>query len=199
MSANIIPTDSRYTPLTQQRWCCVPTCIQIVMLRHSIPLVSAELIGYHMGLVVPKDELVYFWKGRTGEMPPAGYGTQAGKAKYGPNAVFKKLTIPLKMNWSLINKFPTINSFYEYLKKCSSTDADVLVCYDWGTLFDSDYHGGHVCVLDIVDISKGEVRIIDPEYKASKWKVVSINKLYEAMLFHGKEKSGGFWEISLKS
>ncbi len=165
--------------------------------RHSIPLIPAELIGYYMGLVVPEEELVYFWNGRTGEMPPAGYGTQASKAKYGPNAVFKKLKIPLKMNWSLIDDFPTLNSFYVYLEKISSKDLDVLVCYDWGTLFDADYDGGHVCVLDTVDVRTHVVRIIDPEYKSAKWKTVQIKKLYESMLFHGKAKCAGFWEISL--
>lgn len=49
---NIVPLDTRYVPLTQQKWCCVPTCFQVVMLRHNIPLVPAEVIGYHMGLIV---------------------------------------------------------------------------------------------------------------------------------------------------
>jgi hypothetical protein len=37
--------------------------------------------------------------------------------------------------------------------------------------------------------------MIDPDYDAPKWRVVDINKLYEAMKFHGPEKSGGFWEL----
>ncbi len=190
-----IPPDTRYIPLTQQRWCCVPTCIQMVMLRHNLPLISAELIGYHMGLLVPQEELQYFWNGRTGEKPPAGYGTQIGKKEYAPNTVFKKLHIPLKMTWSLIDKFPDIQSFNKYLAEVENNDKDVFVCYDWGTLFDKDYHGGHVCVLDKVYMDKGEVRIIDPEYTAPKWRMVGIDKLFEAMKYHGKGKSGGFWEL----
>lgn len=191
---NIIPSDTRYTPLTQQKWCCVPTCLQIVMLRHNIPLVHAELIGYYMGLIVPEDGEAYFWNARTGEKPPAGYGTQADKKEYTPNAVFKKLHIPLKMTWSLINKFKSVDEFKEYLSQAH--DKDLLVCYDWGKLFDNPgYQGGHVCVLDRVYIDKNEVRMIDPDYDAPKWRVVDINKLYEAMKFHGPEKSGGFWEL----
>jgi hypothetical protein len=89
----------------------------MVMLSHNIPLVPSELIGYHMGLVVPKDALKFFWNARTGPRPPAGYGTQAGKPEYGPNAVFKKLNIPLKMSWSLINKFKTLDALRHTLVK----------------------------------------------------------------------------------
>ncbi len=193
----IIPSDSRYVPFTQQKWCCVPTCIQMVMYRHRIPLMPAEVIGYHMGLVVPADHIKYFWNMRTGPRPPAGYGTQARKKQYSPNAVFRKLDIPLKMTWSLINKFKDIKSFKKYLSIRDSRDFDTFVCYDWGRLFDKlDFQGGHVCVLDKVYLDKNEVRMIDPEYDAPKWRIVDIDKLYEAMKFHGKDKSAGFWELT---
>jgi len=187
-----IPSDSKYVPLTQQRWCCVPTCIQIVMLRHQLPLVPAELIGYEMGLVVPEDNLKYFWNARTGERPPASYGTQIGKPEYGPNAVFKKLNIPLKMSWELINKFPTYTQFKAQLASYKQEN-DWLVCFDWGKLFAADYQGGHVCVLDKVDLSKEEIRFVDPDYNSPKWKVISMQKIYDSMVFHGKDKSAGFW------
>lgn len=195
----IIPKPTRYVPLTQQKWCCVPTCIQMVMLRHTIPLQPAELIGYHMGLVVPKEDLLFFYNARTGPKPPSGYGTQAGKVAYGPNRVFKKLGIPLKMSWSLINKFKTIDSFRVYLLDVSKKDTDVLICYDWPTLFgikDAE-HGGHVCVLDTVFLKEDIVRFIDPSAFAAKWISVKIPELYEAMKFHGKEKGGGFWELEV--
>ena len=195
----VIPNDSRYIPLTQQKWCCVPTCIQIVMLRQSIPLVPSELIGHYMGLVVPDDARKYFWEARTGTKPPAGFGTQVSNPKYNPNAVFRNLKIPLKMNWSLINKFKNKNEFKEYLRDIYNSNKDVLVCFDWPSLFDPQSEGrwGHVCVLDKVDLIKDEVRIIDPEYDAPKWRVVDIKDLYHAMKFHGKDKSGGFWELTL--
>ncbi len=108
MRQKFIPSDSKYIPLTQQKWLCTPTCIQMVMLRHNMPLVPAELIANMMGLIVPEEGLKYFWNTRTGQKPPAGWGTQAGKPQYGPNFVFKKLGISLKMNWNLINKFNNI-------------------------------------------------------------------------------------------
>ncbi len=191
----VIPA-SRYVPLTQQRWCCVPTCIQIVMLRHKIPLLSAELIGSKLGLIVPGEDKKYFWNARTGEKPPAGYGTQAGKPLFSPNRALKSLGIPLNMTWTLIGKLEDYDSFIEYLSKIDYTK-DYLVCYDWGTLFDQEYEGGHVCVLDTIDLQNESITIIDPDYNAPKWREVSTRKMHAAMLKHGKSKSGGFWEINL--
>ncbi len=170
----------------------------MVMLRHGIPLQPAELIGYHMGLVVPSEDQRFFYNARTGNRPPAGYGTQAGKASYGPNSVFKKLEIPLKMKWSLINKFKTIEDFRKYLSDFSKNEGDVLICFDWPTLFHhvkGVEHGGHVCVLDKVYINEDLIRFIDPDPFVLKWITVTIPELYAAMQFHGKENSAGFWEI----
>jgi hypothetical protein len=192
----IIPSDTRYTPLTQQKWCCVPTCIQMVMLRHGIPLVPAELMGYHMGLTVPEKDMTYFYNPRTGEKPLSGYGTQAGKPAYGPNAVFRKLGVPLTMTWKLIDGFKSLSDYCDYLYQAEEHDNDILICYDWGTLFDDEnYHNGHVCVLDKVFNKSKTLRFIDPDYYSPKWVTVSIEKLYEAMRYHGNEKSGGFWEL----
>jgi hypothetical protein len=196
MKIEVIPKDSRYIPLTQQKWCCSVTCIQMIMLRHKIPLVPSELIGHHMGLIVPKGDTKLFWNVQTGDEPKAGYGTQGGKSQYGPNAFFKKMGIPLKMTWSLISKFKTIEQFKAYLSKIDGENRDVLVCFDHGILFGGKYHGGHICVLDQVFLEKGEARIIDPDYFAPKWRMVKIDILFDAMKFHGKEKSGGFWELT---
>jgi len=197
MPKEIIPSDSKYVPLTQQRFCCVPTCIQMIMLRRNIPLLPAELLGYHMGLVIPKEEAKSFWNGRTGLKPKAGYGTQVGEKRYSPNAVFQKLGIPLKMNLILIDNFIDLSQFRDYLINLDKINKDVLVCYDWGTLFGADVHNGHVCVLDKIFKDKNELRIIDPEYRTAKWKLVKIKKLYDAMVFHGRDKSAGFWEFEV--
>ena len=192
---DIVPVDTRYVPLTQQRWCCVPTCIQIVMYRHNIPLVPAEVIGYHLGLTVPQEDLQYFWNGRTGEEPVAGWGTQISKPEYSPNAAFEKLKIPLKMELMLIDGFADEDEFREYLGGVEDSDKDVLVCFDYGTLYDTDYHSGHVCVLDRVYLERGKMRLIDTEYKSPKWREIEIDKMFKAMKTHGNLKSGGFWEL----
>ncbi len=101
------------------------------------------------------------------------------------------------MEFKPIDDFAKLQDYKEHLWSIESFDKDVLVCFDWGTLYNSDYHGGHVSVLDQVNLAKNEVRLIDPEYQGAKWKVVKVAKLKKAMEFHGKDKSGGFWEFTL--
>ena len=89
------PNDSRYIPLTQQPYLCVPACIQIVMYKHNIPLVPQEEIGYHLGLTVPPDAAKSFFKVRVADQPPvnSGYGTQIQTLEYEPNQAFNKLKV----------------------------------------------------------------------------------------------------------
>lgn len=196
---NIIPPDTKYIPLTQQKWCCVPTCIQMVMLRHNLPLLPAELIGYYLGLVVPQEAKKFFWHARTGSKPPAGFGTQTSKPRFNPNKAFKKLNIPLTMTKKLIDKFPDLKSFHQYLDSVKNSDKDILVCFDHPTLTDLQQkeHWGHVCVLDQVDIDKNQIRIIDPSQLSIKWLTVKIPKMYKAMVIHTPKNSGGLWELRL--
>ncbi len=100
-----IPNNSRYVPLTQQAACCVPTCIQMVMYKNGIPLIPAEEIGYHLGLIVHPDRSGLFYKVRTStEKPPAGYGTRIYLPEFEPNVAFKKLGIPLSLTVKPVSK-----------------------------------------------------------------------------------------------
>ena len=193
---DVVPSDSRYVPLTQQRWCCVPACISMVMYRHNIPLVPQELIGYHLGVIVPEEELAYFWNGVSGEKPPSGWGTRTGLPQYEVNKALDNLEIPLKCTKILIDSFHSLKEFEDYLGLTEKNDKDVLACFDWGVLNGEDKHNGHLCVIDRVYLSKSEIRLLDPEYKSPKWKTVSIKVLKEAMEFHGDPNSAGFWEFS---
>lgn len=192
----VCPSDTRYTPLTQQRYCCVPTCMQIVMLKRRIPLVSQELIGHSLGLIVPQEDLRYFWNARTGKRPRSGYGTQVHKKEYDPNRAFAKLKIPLRISYRLIDEFPDTESVVAYLKSAEKADKDVLVCFDADTINNTNYHNGHVCVFDRIFVERNSVRLIDPSPKAPKWRSIRIKKLFEAMKKHGKYRYGGFWELS---
>jgi len=168
----------------------------MVMLRHKMPLISAELMGNRMGLVVPKTELNLFWSAKTGPRPKTGYGVRLGKKGYEPDAVLKELGIHLKMNLFLIDKFKDLGQVEKYLGSVSKTDKDVLVCFDSGVLFGgAGERTGHVCVLDKIFPERNEARIIDPGYRAPKWRLAKIDKLFEAMKCHGKASYAGFWEI----
>lgn len=191
---NIVPNDSKYIPLTQQKYCCVPTCVQMVMYRHGIPLIPAEELGDHLGLIVPEEYSKFFWNIRTGEKPKAGYGTRIGEEEFSLNNAFSKLNIPLKVEFKLINEFSDFSEFEKYLLKVDD-ERDYMVCFSWGILYDEEYLGGHVCLLDKVLGDSDKIRLVDPEVKSSKWEVVDMKKLFDAMKKHGVENMAGFWEL----
>ncbi|MFH1522538.1 MAG: hypothetical protein ABIE43_01810 [Patescibacteria group bacterium] len=191
---NIIPKDSRYIPIVQQPWCCVPACISMVMHRYKIPLISQELLGYYLGLVVPKKDAKYFWKARTGKKPPAGYGTRIYIKKYHPNSIFPRLRIPLRMIFYPIDKYKNISDFKNYLISVERLDKNILACFHYKKLYGSGNDGGHLSVVDRVYLNKNKIRLIDPARSMPKWRVVSIAKLKKAMDCHHKG-SAGFWEF----
>lgn len=197
MTKPIAPKDSRYTPFTQQPYCCVPTSMQIIMYKLGVPLVPQEEIGYHLGLTVPPEDKDLFWHVRVSDKPPvaSGYGTQIQKPQFNPNEAFKKLDLPLKFTYDLIDKFSSIDNARIHLKNAEKENRDIIVCFKYGALYDTDQAYGHASVFDHYIDETDEVRLIDPAPRAPKWRVVALQKLFESMKKHGPDNGGGFWEI----
>lgn len=193
----LVPGDTRYVPFTQEKYHCVPTCVQMVMYRLNIPLVPAEQLGHHMGIVVPEEDAGLFWKATTGEMPQSGWGTRIYLPEFSLDTVFNRLNIPLAVEMRLINQFENPAQVREFLEAAQASDEDVLVCYQYGALFDTKSTGGHVNVFD--RINEDDVRLVDPERTVPKWRTVKLDKLFDAMKAHGPEKSGGFWVLKATS
>ena len=191
----IVPKDTRYVPLTQQKSCCVPASISIVMYKLGIPLIPQELLGYHLGLTVAKKYRYLFWNAQTGKKPPAGYGCRVVPLKkYNPNREFKKLGIPLKMKIYHIDNFLRKDTFIKFVVKIIQQNKDVLVAFHNGVLSDSQNKGGHICVIDRLYKSKNIIRLIDPSPEQPKWREVTIDSLMESMRAH-PSGNGSFWEL----
>lgn len=191
----IVPADTRYIPFTQQRWCCVAACISMIMYRRGIPLIPQELLAVSLGLVVPKEEGIYFWNPVTGERPSSGWGTRMKQPGFEPNRALKGLKIPLRLEMKLIDQFKTHAEVRNFLVSCEREGSDVLICFDWGVLNDEKKHNGHVCVFDRLFFGGRKVRLIDPEYRSPKWKMIETKKLFEAMNYHGRTNLAGFWIV----
>lgn len=192
---DIIPTDSRYVPMRQQPYCCVPACISVVMYRLGLPLISQELLGYHLGLTVPPESASDFFNPRVSDKPPsaAGYGTQIHVPEFEPNEVFEKLDIPLRMERKLVDQMLTFEDFQETLRQLLDEDADVLACLQWGNLADQPEKAwGHVLVIDQMDNEM--IRFIETD-TGCKWKSFPTKKVYQAMVDHTAENAGGLWVL----
>lgn len=184
---------SRYTAFTQQPYCCVPASLQIVMYRRGIPLIDQEDIGYELGLTVPEEDKHFFNKVRTGEKPPAGWGTQIYNPKYDINKALAKLDIPFKVRIHTIDYLQSSQKLKKFLQDAQKADGDVLLCFENSVLWKRDTKNGHVVVFD--GLESDDVWVVDPSRSFPKHHKVSVNKLYQAMLEHGSKKSAGAWEI----
>ena len=191
---NIIPEDTRYVPMTQQKLCCVPTSISIIMYRHGIPLLPQELLGYHLGLIAPEEDRGLFWNVRTGEKPEAGYGTQQEAEKYNLNTILQRVGIPLRAMEYPVGDFETESELLTFLTERIGAGKDILVRFDSGTINGTGRCVGHVCVIDVTYPEKNTVRFIEtlPDYP--KWREVTTQLLFEALHNH-PTNNGVVWEL----
>jgi hypothetical protein len=73
---------TRYVPLTQQHYLCLPTCLQMVLLHQHLALLPAETLAHPLGLIVPPEDAELFVKPRTSPDPAGGYGTRIDVPRY---------------------------------------------------------------------------------------------------------------------
>ena len=167
------------------------------MLRHSIPLLPAEELGYHLGLVVHPDRANLFYNVKTSKKkPPAGYGTRIYDPRFKPSKVFKKLGLPMSLTIKPITKFGSSKEVRDYLSSAESDDKDILLSFNHGALIDDpSKNWGHICVFDRLVGNK--IRIIDPSPDQPKWRNISIDKMLHAMKKHSGKLPGGFWELTV--
>lgn len=184
-------STSRYIPFVQQPYCCVAACLQMVMYRHDIPLISQEALAYDMGLTVPEEDAGLFAKVRTGEKPASGWGTQIQKPEYDINVVLAKHNIPLSVE--IDTSVLTEELLQAKLQAIQDKDGDALLCFDYRVLWGGEPGQGHVCVFDRID--GNDIWIVDPERNVPKNRKTSISHLAKAMNFHGPENTCGIWEI----
>lgn len=170
-----------YVPFSQHAYCCVPTCMQMIMYRRGIPLISQEDIGYEFGLIVPKKNKKMFNKVRTGPRPGAGYGTRVNLKIYSIDKFLKKHKIKLKIKEFEINTVENIKKIIvDNLKK----DNDLMVYYDYRKLWSNGTSTGHVSLISSFDTKKNIITLIDPEKNVPKYRETTLRRLVNAIKYH---------------
>jgi hypothetical protein len=163
----------------------------MIMYKNGIPLRSQEDIGHELGLTVPLESATLFHKVHT-ERPASGlWGTQIGETKYEINGALKRLGIPLNARIEHINEIKSPANLENALRQIEKTDGDALVCFKYGTLWDTESASGHVCVFDRV--ADNQIHLVDPGQQVPKLRTVSPDKLYESMVQHTTATFPGIW------
>lgn len=197
-SLNHETIDSRYLPIPQKKYLCVPACIQMVLQKHSLPIPSQDELGYHLGVVVPPEEARDFNPVRVGSGSEVGIGTQMLRPEYDFNTVAKRLSLGLGMTLVPPDSFGSPGEFTAFLAETEKADNDVVVCFDFTERYQIE-GGGHVNLFDRV-LPDNQVRLIEPMvtpgYEDYLWRETDATRLLQAMKVH-TEWMGGIWEIQL--
>lgn len=191
MHNDIIPQNTRYVPILQQPYCCGPACLTMVMIRNGIPPLPQELLGYHMGLVVPEAQKGAFWQVRTASSPVAGsgFGTQVQNEGYGLSKVLRDLAIPLDFTYIAADSIDSVAHLEKRVEQIIRSDGDVLVCLNWAALTgQAEKNWGHILCVDQIEGS--DFRLVDTDVGA-KWKSFSASRIYDAIRTHGNANYGG--------
>lgn len=181
------PVNSRYVPFVQQPYCCVPACIQMVLYKNGMKLLSQETIGAELGLVVPPDVSRAFYSVEVHEEAPvgSGYGTRIQLPEFSLDNLIKKQNWRFKFEALLASQLNDVKEFVDKLKQIEAENIDALVC------FQNDHGTGHVCVFDRV--INEEVRLIDPSQDYPKWRTMKSQELLNRVKAHGDSNYGGLW------
>jgi hypothetical protein len=165
MQASISPL---YQTVNNRPYYCVPSCIQMVLKRRNLPVVSLEEIGKNLGIIIP---------GAGIKKPPYGWGTRLDIPRYSLNNFLEKENIPLKCSKYHFNNISEFSQFvtYNLLK-----GKDILAIYRYGTLYHKNIPWGHASLIQSIKGTK--IKLKDPN--DNELKSVTIDNLVEALVNH---------------
>jgi hypothetical protein len=191
MSNKQVRIKPNYIPLTQQKYCCLPCCIQWVMLRRGLNLISQDEMAKDLGVVIaPEDQRLFNIKMKVAKKLPQGklgYGTWVYKIPQ----FLKKHKIPLTVTRVYPSKIDNIQNFLCENLKCGN---DIIVSFNVAAYAKpgSGVNYGHSCVIDSVMVKNKNVIVTlgDPAYSHRKFFDIDLQKLLDGMSTkYGEEKS----------
>lgn len=181
---------SRYIPITQQPYCCVPACIQMILIKRKLTLISQEEIWWWLWLIVPEEDKYLFWKVRTWNKPSAGWWTQKW-TRYSINTLFKAKKYPLKEKFYFIIDYKEAEKF---IINNINKNNDILVCFSYWKLYNTGNLWWHLSLIN--SINNWKVVLVDPSEKHPKYREVEFKLLLDSIVFHTKNNWWWFWVVS---
>jgi len=180
-----------YIAMTQQRYCCIPTCIQMILERRGYKLLEQEVIGIDLGLVVAPEHVHEFANVSTEEKSPAGWGTRINLEKYSLNSFFKKRNIALTSTYYTLDD---IDNPLKFIGMNLTEGNDILTIFRYNTLYNEGNPYGHGSLIE--EIHGTNVTLVDPS-RGLKRKRVLVDDLVKAIEVHRKGDIwlGGFWSF----
>jgi hypothetical protein len=184
-----------YTAITQLPYCCVATCIQMILYRRGLHILDQESIATELGLRIPEKVRKYFHNtdGRVkivSDNSP-NMGTQIFEEQYSIPNFFKKQEIPL--DFSVQYFFDSPVELKEFLDAQSIED-DIMIRLHSSVLGDNPGIG-HMVLFE--GLENHMVYLADP--LPPMLKAVTLQELWEGMNTSKDEVRRGLFLIKASS
>lgn len=191
MTNKKIRLQPNYIPLTQQKYCCLPCCLQWIMLRRGLKLASQDEMAKNLGVVIaPEDQRLFNVKMKISKKLPKGK-TGYGVWTYKIPQFLKKYGIPLKVKRFYPSKIKNVTKF---LSDNLESGNDIIVSFNMAAYAKPErgVNYVHSCVIDSIKIRDRSVIVTlgDPAFSHRKFFDIELEKLLSGMsVKYGKEKS----------
>lgn len=183
----------RYKYISQKPYCCVVACVQMLLQRRQLPLLTQEEIAYELGVVLPPDQRHLLPKSYKVAKPKSGYGTRIQTKRYALKGFFRRRKYPLTDAYFIGNRFRTAMTLRKFLREQLGAGNDLLTCFNYPLLYGLNGSWGHASLVERIDDEFVYLRDPDPSQK--KLRRVVIADLRKAMQgFAGR----GVWVIEDK-
>lgn len=187
---NGVNTSIRYHIEPADQLMCVPACLNMVFSRRDLTPYKQSELGVLLGLVVPP-ELATKYPGAKVDQDISRWGVHPQEVETSVDTLFEKLNIPLRHYYYPISQIPA-GSFIDFLSDNIKLDNDVIIGFDYLTVYGEGSHVGHVCLLDGVDDGKNLVHLVDPDASHGGVKSVVCTNLIQGIM----NKRDGIWVIT---
>jgi hypothetical protein len=169
---------------------CVPACLNMILGRRGFEQLPQAVIATELGLVVPP---------RLRDVFPTA-GVSENKRDWGVHpqhegtslkSLFARHDLPLSELFYLPSHIPSSFGYADFLISNLEFGNDVIVGYDYATVFGVGGNVGHVNLICDVDSVQDFACLLDPEFVDQGPQWVKIKDLINGI----RAQQDGFWVI----
>ena len=186
----LMTARKHYPPEKAEPLMCVPACLNMIFRRRGLEPIPQKLIAVELGLVVPLRLQNSFPLACISE-DSRDWGVHPQDERTSLKGFFDRQRIPLEEKFYLSSQIPTSFGYAEFLSLALESGNDVIVGYDYATVFRSGGNVGHVSLICDVDSAKDVAWILDPESADEGPMHVLLRDLVAGV----RTQRDGFWII----
>jgi hypothetical protein len=179
---------SLYLPEYAERFMCVPACINMILRRRNLPTLSQESIARELDLVVPLELAGRHPWARLSDKE-ADWGVHPQTTQASLSSFFHRHCLPIQ---ELFYRPSSIfgRDYADFIATNLALDNDLIVGYDYASVFGAGSHAGHVSLVVGVERERDLIHLVDPEQPTAQ-----LTASLEGIVKGSEARRDGFWVI----